>query len=98
MNSASTAVTTPPTSWISPVPTMFRIPSASDMIREIRIPDFVESKYETGRRSTCSSTRFLISVIARCAATPRICESAKDMPACTSVAPIAAMASRGRRS
>ena len=38
------AVTRPPTSCTSPVPTRFRMPSASVMIREIRTPDFVESK------------------------------------------------------
>ena len=41
---AMTAVTIDPVSWTRPVPTRFRIPSASDMMREIRMPVFVESK------------------------------------------------------
>ena len=39
-----TAVTNPPTSCTRPVPTRFRIPSASDMMREMSTPVFVESK------------------------------------------------------
>ncbi len=39
-----TAVTTLPVSWTRPVPTRFRMPSASDMMREIRTPAWVESK------------------------------------------------------
>ena len=42
--SAMLAVTRPPTSCTRPVPTRFRIPSASLMIREIRTPVLVESK------------------------------------------------------
>ena len=41
---AATAVTFPPINWTSPVPTRFRIPSGSVMIREIRTPLLVESK------------------------------------------------------
>ena len=37
-------ITRPPVSCTSPVPTRFLIPSASVMIREMRTPDFVESK------------------------------------------------------
>ena len=44
------------------------------MMREMRTPVFVESKYETGSRSTCACTRFRISVIARCAATLTTCD------------------------
>ena len=40
----SAAVTTPPTSWTRPVPTRFRIPSASLMTRETSTPVCVESK------------------------------------------------------
>ena len=39
-----TAVTIDPLSCTSPVPTRFRIPSASVMMREIRTPLCVESK------------------------------------------------------
>jgi hypothetical protein len=42
--SATTAVTMPPTRSTRPVPTRFRMPSASDMMREMRTPVFVESK------------------------------------------------------
>ena len=52
MPNARTAVIRLPTSWMSPVPTMLRTPSASLMTREMRTPVFVESKYETGRRTT----------------------------------------------
>ena len=38
------AVTKPPTSCTRPVPTRFRMPSASDMMREMRTPVCVESK------------------------------------------------------
>ena len=38
------AVTSPPVSCTSPVPTRFRMPSASFMMREIRMPVCVESK------------------------------------------------------
>ena len=38
------AVTKPPTSCTRPVPTRFRIPSASFMIRDTRAPVCVESK------------------------------------------------------
>ena len=41
---AMTAVTTPPTSCTSPVPTRFRIPSASLMMRDSSTPVCVESK------------------------------------------------------
>ena len=75
------AVITLPTSWMSPVPTRLRTPSASVMMREMRTPVFVESKYEIGRRSTCACTRLRISVIARCAAMLTTCDSANDVPA-----------------
>ena len=52
------AVNSPPMSSTRPVPTRFRTPSASLMIREIKTPVFVESKYDTGRRRTCACTRF----------------------------------------
>ena len=44
------------------------------MMREMSTPVFVESKYETGRRSMCACTRFRISVIARCAAMLTTCD------------------------
>ncbi len=45
---ATTAVTVPPTSWTRPVPTRFRTPSTSSMMRETSSPDFVLSKMRTG--------------------------------------------------
>ena len=42
--SAMPAVTTLPTSCTRPLPTRFRIPSASVMMREMRMPVLVESK------------------------------------------------------
>ncbi len=57
------------------------MPSASDMMREMSTPVFVESKYATGRRATCSSTVRRMSVIDRCAAIPRTWASAKPDPA-----------------
>src|SRR5262245_23354857 len=47
---------------------------------------------------TCASTSLRISVIARCAATPRTCELANAVPASTSVAAPVASASVGSRS
>ncbi len=41
---AMTAVRIEPVSWTRPVPTRFRMPSASVMIREMSTPVFVESK------------------------------------------------------
>ncbi len=83
----------PPTSCTIPVPTRFRIPSASVMMREMRIPVFVESKYETGRRRMwrCTSTR--MSVMARCAAMLTTCESANEVIAWMIVATPTAIAS-----
>jgi hypothetical protein len=68
------------------------------MIREISTPDFVESKYDVGSRSTCCSTDMRSDVIVPCAATPRICDSEKEVMAWISVAVIAAAARSGRRS
>ena len=68
------------------------MPSASVMMREIRTPDCVESKKLIGSRATCASTRRRISVIARCAATPRTCDSANDVTAWMKVAAPAASA------
>ena len=59
------------------------MPSASVMMREIRMPVCVESKKRTGRRSTCACTRRRMSAIARCAATPSTCDSANEVAACT---------------
>ena len=42
--SAMSAVMKLPRSWIRPVPTRFRTPSASLMMREMSTPVFVESK------------------------------------------------------
>ena len=39
-----TAVRIEPVNWTSPVPTRFRTPSASLMMREMRTPLLVESK------------------------------------------------------
>ena len=91
--SAMPAVTNPPSSCTSPVPTRFRIPSASLMIRAISTPLWVASNRLTGSRSTCSSIRRRMSVTARCAATPRSCDSANPLPACTTDAANAASAS-----
>jgi hypothetical protein len=68
------------------------MPSASDMMREMRAPVCVESKKRTGSRATCACTRLRISVMARCAATPSTCESANEVNACTAVAAPAASA------
>ena len=38
------AVKIEPVSWTRPVPMRFRMPSASVMMREMRMPVFVESK------------------------------------------------------
>ncbi len=62
------------------------------------MPDLVESKYAMGSRRMCCSTRIRISVIARCAATPRICERANDVDAWISIAAIAAIARSGSSS
>ena len=70
------------------------MPSASFMMREISTP--VLRRVEVARpagASTCACTRLRMSVIARCAATPSTCESAKPVAACTSVAAPAASAS-----
>ena len=96
--SASRAVTIDPVSCTSPVPTRFRMPSASVMMREIRMPLFVESKYRIGRRITCASTSLRISVMARCAATPSTWELVNAVSASTVVARPAASASFGSRS
>ena len=90
--SAMTPVITLPTSCTSPVPTRFRIPSASFMMREMRTPLCVESKKAIGSRRMCACTRFRMSVIARCAAMLITCVSAKLVAACTSVAPATASA------
>ena len=92
------AVTMLPVSCTSPVPTRFRMPSASLMMRESSWPACVASKKRTGSRATCSSTRRRMSVIARCAATPRTWESAKDVTAWTNVAAPATSASGTSRS
>jgi hypothetical protein len=54
--SATTAVTEPPTSCTSPVPTRFRTPSTSSMIRETSSPLFALSKTRTGSSRTCFCT------------------------------------------
>jgi hypothetical protein len=76
-----------------PVPTRFRIPSASVMIREIRTPERVPSKKRIGRRVTRSCTRRRMSMIAPCAATLTTCAIAKVDAACTTVAPATAATS-----
>ena len=81
--SAIVAVTSPPTSCTSPVPTKFRTPSASVMMREMRIPVLVESKYAMGKRNTKACMDFRMSVMARWAATPRICDSPNEAIAWT---------------
>src|SRR5687767_12843445 len=92
------AVTSPPTSCTSPVPTRLRMPSASVITREMRTPVCVESKKRTGRRAMCACTLLRISVMARCAATPRTCESVNEVTACTTVAPPATSAMVASRS
>ena len=52
----------------------------------VSTPDFVESKNETGRRSTWRWISTRMSLMARCAATLTICDSANDVTAWTSVA------------
>ncbi len=81
-----------------PVPTTFRTPSASVMTREITMPVFVESKYDTGSRSTCACTRLRMSVMARWPATLTTCDSENDVTAWISVAPATASASGMSRS
>jgi len=73
------AVRSPPTSCTSPVPIRFRIPSASDITREIRTPDLVESKNDTGRRRTWRCTSMRRSLIARCAAMLTVCASRNEV-------------------
>lgn len=68
------------------------------MMREMSTPVCVESKYDTGSRTTCASTLRRMSVIACCAATPSTWERAKEVAASISVAAPAARASRGSRS
>src|SRR5205823_9304783 len=80
-HSAMLAVRIEPVSCTRPVPTRFLMPSASVMMREIRIPVLVESKYRMGRRMTCASTSLRISVMARCAATPSTCEFMNEVTA-----------------
>ncbi len=58
----------------------------------MRTPVCVESKKRMGRRATCACTLLRISVMARCAATPKTCEIANDVTACTTVAAPAAIA------
>ena len=96
--SASSAVTTPPTSCTMPVPTRLRIPSASFITREISTPVWCSSKKRTGSRVMRACTRRRMSLIARCAATEITCDSAKPVPACTAVATAAATASGAIRS
>src|SRR5215212_7769865 len=79
-------VITPPMSCTSPVPTRLRMPSASVITREMRTPVCVESKKRMGRRATCACTLLRISVMARCAATPKTCESVNEVMACTTLA------------
>jgi hypothetical protein len=69
------------------------MPSASDMMREMSTPVFVESKYPTGSRSTCSCTLLRSSVMARCAAMLITCDRPNDVTACTAVASSTASAS-----
>ncbi len=84
---AIAAVSNPPTSWTSPVPTRFLIPSASFITRDSRIPVWVWSKNWIGSRSTCSSTDRRMSVMARCAAMPSTRTRANEVAAWTTAAP-----------
>ena len=84
--SAMSAVTMPPTSWTSPVPTRFRTPSTSFMIRDTSSPDFVSSKVRTGRRRTWRWTWARSSAIRCWASTLRIRVRVKEVIACTVVA------------
>ena len=58
------------------------------MMREMRTPVFVESKYRIGNLVTCAMTCLRISVIARWADTPSTRESPNAVDAWTTVAAI----------
>ena len=93
---ARTAEKSPPTSCTIPVPTRFRIPSASVMMREMSCPVLAESKYETGRRSTWCSTSMRMFVIARWAVMLTTCDRLKDVIAWMIVAAPASRAMGSR--
>ena len=81
------AVRMPPSSSTRPVPTRFRMPSASVMTRDSRMPVLVWSKKEIWRRPTWRWTLRRISVIECCAARPRTWERANPVMAWIRVAP-----------
>ena len=83
---ARVAVSRPPASSIRPVPTRFRKPSTSFMIRDTRSPVLFASWNAIGRRPTCSWTRIRMSAISCCAAFETSCTSAKEPRPCTTVA------------
>ena len=68
------------------------------MIREIRMPVLVESKYEIGKRNTNAWMDLRMSVMARWAATPRICDSPNEVTAEITAATPTAAAITPRRS
>jgi hypothetical protein len=68
------------------------MPSASLMIRVMRVPLLVASKKATGKRMTCAWTVVRMSRMARCAAMLTILAIPNDVLACTSVAAAAANA------
>ncbi len=83
---ASVAVSRPPASSMRPVPTRFRKPSTSFMIRDTRSPVLFASWNAIGSRPTCSCTRIRMSAISCCAAFETSCTSAKEPRPCTTVA------------
>ena len=83
---AAVAVRSPPASSMRPVPTRFRRPSTSLMIRETRSPVLFASWYATGRRPTCCCTRTRMSAMSCCAAFETSWARAKELSPCTTVA------------
>jgi len=75
---------------MSPVPTRFRRPSASYMIRDTRSPVLLASWNATGSRPTCSWTRTRMSAMSRWAAFETSCTRAKEPSPWTAVAPTTA--------
>ncbi len=95
---ASVAVRKPPASSMRPVPTRFRKPSTSFMIRETRSPVLFASWKASGRRPTCSCTLIRISAMSFCAALETSCTRAKALRPCTTVAATTAPTSGSSRS
>ena len=92
----TTEVITPPTSWTRPVPTRFRTPLTSSMMRDTRSPERVLSKTRTGRLRTCRCTWVRRSAMRCCASTLSLMVSVYEVAACTTTA--SATAPRSRKS